>query len=206
MKLPWLRDSLKRWKARKRRAEVEKQKAHAMILRRERQIKEVQGDPIRHAISWALDQVGVTESPPGSNRGRKIDQWNLASGVSPGPAAYWCQSFANAVLVHGDGPQLKSAYTVQIVQWAREGRFGLKIVPGGWRNSRAGDFVFYKFPGVSNDFCDHVGVRLYHEKTIEGNTSPAHGGSQNNGGGVFIRDRGPGMVVAVVRPTYGRNR
>jgi hypothetical protein len=150
------------------------------------------------AVKWAARQVNTVEHPPGSNRGPKIDDWSKAAigitGVS------WCQSFADAVLVHGGGPQLKSAYTPQVVQWARDKKFGLKIV--SVKDRRPGDFVFFKWPGVSRDLCDHVGVYAGDGKTIEGNTSPGSGGSQNNGGGVFVRERGLANVVAVVRPTY----
>src|SRR4051794_36813927 len=61
------------------------------------------------AIRWAISQVGTVEHPPSSNSGPKITDWNRAStGVDRIP---WCQSFANAALVHGGVPQLKSAYT-----------------------------------------------------------------------------------------------
>jgi cell wall-associated NlpC family hydrolase len=67
---------------------------------------------------------------------------------------------------------------------------------------KPGDFVFFKWPGVSHDFCDHVGIYAGNGQTIEGNTSSGTSGSQNNGGGVFVRVRGFANVVAVVRPTY----
>lgn len=181
----------------------------ALVARRNRQIKQLeQHDPnLANALKWALAQVGTTEQPPGSNQGPKIDQWNIASGISPSVYAYWCQSFANAVLVHGGGPQLKSAYTPTVVQWARDGKFGLKLLGSHYSDAKAGDFLYFKFPGVSDAFCDHVAVRLANKapRTVEGNTSPGVSGSQNNGGcvGIHTTDRVP-YVVAVVRPPYKR--
>lgn len=155
---------------------------------------------VERALRWARHQVGVKEFPAGSNRGPRIDDWERATLGWTGYA--WCQAFANAVLVQGGGVQLRSAYTPQVVQWAKEERYGLRLVSIASR--RAGDFVYFKWPGVSHDFCDHVGVLLNPAESIEGNTSRANStGSQNNGGEVAIRNRGTYYVAAVVRPTYG---
>lgn len=154
---------------------------------------------IQLALRWARAQVGTTERPAGTNRGPGISEWERATLGLDGYA--WCQAFANAVLVHGGGVQLKSAYTPQVVQWGRAGTYGLHAVPATQR--RAGDFIYFKWPGVSRDFCDHVGVYLGNGLTVEGNTSSGNSGSQNNGGGVYVRNRGLTFVVAAVRPTYG---
>ena len=151
------------------------------------------------AVAWALAQVGVVEQPPFSNRGPKIDVWQRATLGSVGWA--WCQAFVNSAVVAGGGQQLKSAYTPQVVQWARERKFGLKLVSAAER--KPGDFVYFKFPGVSNAFCDHVGLYVGNGQTVEGNTSSGASGSQNNGGGVFLRTRPASQIVAYVRPTYG---
>lgn len=185
----------------------QQQQAKAAIARRNQQLATLRRhQPGIHAgLDFALTQVAhkVGEVPPGSNRGPLVDKWNLASGVAPGPAAYWCQAFANAVLVAGGGAQIHSGYTPAVVEWAREGKYGLKLVGSRYSDARPGDFVYFKFPGTSHDFCDHVGVKLATPGTVEGNTSPGRGGSQNNGGVVAIHgaERIP-YTVAVVRPTY----
>jgi cell wall-associated NlpC family hydrolase len=73
---------------------------------------------------------------------------------------------------------------------------------------KPGDWIYYKFPGVSHDACDHVGLYIGENKTIEGNTSPGLQGSQNNGGVVALKEFGVNrsltQVVACVRPTYHR--
>lgn len=168
-------------------------RARILKLRKYRESK--LGGP-KKAVAWALDQVGTTESPPYSNRGPKIDQWEIAT---LGYSGYsWCQAFVNAALVHGGGQQLKSAYTPQVVQWANAGSYGLKRVD----EPHVGDFVFFKFPGVSSAFCDHVGMWAGDGRTVEGNTSPTSASSQNNGGGVWVKVRPRSQMVAFVRPTY----
>lgn len=179
--------------------------AKAAKVAADTQLAALRNPPVQTAVKWALGHAGRTgEQPAGSNAGPYISDWIRASGGVPGQP--WCQYFANAVLVHGGGPQLKSGYTVGVVQWATQGAYGLKRV--SWAERRIGDFVYFKFPGVSHEFCDHVGV-LSQVKSgvavcVEGNTSSGTSGSQNNGGGVYIRERPSTLVAAVVRPTYGR--
>jgi hypothetical protein len=196
-----------RWLKIRRRRRAAAKKAHASWLAKRNQVRRANRILKRHpakpkgptaGVRWAAQQVGTLEHPPGSNAGPKITEWSKAAiGISGVP---WCQSFADAVLKHGGGPQLKSAYTPQVVQWARDKKFGLRLVPVSDR--KPGDFVYFKWPGVSKDFCDHVGVYAGGGETIEGNTSSSNAGSQNNGGGVFVRVRGTANVVAVVRPSY----
>lgn len=201
-----LRASRSKWQRVAHAALLERQHALALVHRRDAQLKALEVG-VHVALDWALAQVAhkVGEVPAGSNCGPLVDQWNRAAGVAPGPAAYWCQSFADAVLVHGGGPQLHSGYTPAVVEWARAGKYGLRLVGHTYGAAQAGDFVYFKFPGTSRDFCDHVGVRLASKQpgTVEGNTSPGRGGSQNNGGVVAIHgaERIP-YVVAVVRPPY----
>jgi peptidoglycan hydrolase-like protein with peptidoglycan-binding domain len=125
----------------------------------------------------------------------------------------WCQYGANTILVLGGGPVIPSGYTPAVLQYARNRQYGLKVV--GLDDRQRGDFLYYKWPGVSNDTCDHVGVDegrrpilrfLMSPYDFEANTSPGTSGSQNNGGGWYERlyaSRRP-FLVARVRPTYGK--
>lgn len=174
------------------------EKVRANRLRK--QILGTQGRP--KAVRWALGRVGVVEHPPFSNSGPFISDWIRHGGGEPGYA--WCQYFCSAALTVGGGEQLMSGYTPQVVEWARARQHGLKIV--SWSQAEQGDFLFYKFPGVSGDVCDHVGLYLSQSgdsvNAVEGNTSPTSGGSQNNGGGVFRKTRSKSLVAYIVRPTY----
>lgn len=180
-------------KRREARLESERKELHELVAANHGPAK---------GIKWGLEQAakGRVETPPYSNDSPWMRQEFTKFGFHPGYA--WCQYMADAILVHGGGPVLPSGYTVGVVQWAREGKYGLKLVPTS--QIRQGDFYYMKWPGVSHDFCDHVATAVNPEKGLEGNTSPGTAGSQNNGGGLYVRsiaERRP-YIVAVVRPTY----
>lgn len=204
-----LRASRSKWLKVAHAALLARQRALALVKRRDQQLAalKTQAPGAHRALVWAREQDAhkVGEQPPGSNRGPLVDKWNQAAGVAPGPGAYWCQSFADAVCVAGGGPQIHSGYTPAVVQWAREGKYGLRYIGASYSLAQPGDWVYFKWPGVSRDFCDHVGTRLAGKApaTVEGNTSPGKSGSQNNGGVVAIHgaERVP-YCVAVVRPPY----
>lgn len=187
-----------KWWIRHNRAVLAAEKVRAARVRRK-----IQGSLGRpRAVRWALSCVGIVESPPFSNSGPRISKWIRDGGGEPGYA--WCQYFCNSALKTGGGEQLQSGYTVQVVEWARARQHGLRIV--SFASARPGDFVYFKFPGVSSDPCDHVGLFLSCNGStvtcVEGNTSPGNGGSQSNGGGVFKRTRDRGFVAYIVSPTY----
>ena len=172
----------------------------ARAARVAKQIKGVTGRD--KTVRWALSRVGVVEHPAFSNSGPFISDWIRQGGGEPGYA--WCQYFCNAGLHVGGGIQLTSGYTPQVVEWAKNHEFDLKLVP--LSKARRGDFVYFKFPGVSGDICDHVGLFISQDSNgvtcVEGNTSPSQAGSQNNGGGVFRKIRSKSLVAFVVQPTY----
>lgn len=169
-----------------------------------KQIKGVTGRD--KAVRWALSRVGVVEHPAYSNSGPFITDWIRHGGGEPGYA--WCQYFCDAGLLVGGGVQLQSGYTPEVVQWAKKKKHGLKI--SSLVHARPGDFIYFKFPGVSSDPCDHVGLFLSQGNDtitcVEGNTSSGNSGSQQNGGGVFKRTRDKSIVAYVVSPTYAGDK
>jgi hypothetical protein len=148
------------------------------------------------AVKWALSQVGVSEHPNGSNWGHPVQDWIKNTGYS-GPVP-WCACFATEVAMHGGAPKLKNGYTPAIL--AGIGNFKRVSDP------RPGDFALFKFPGVSSATADHIGVvgsvTPSTVTCIEGNTSPTSGGSQNNGGGVYLKTRSRALVAGWIRPPY----
>jgi hypothetical protein len=158
------------------------------------------------AVAWCNLRLGVSENPPGSNHGKLIDRWATMAGY-PGGGVAWCQIFADASAHAGSRGRLKpiwfSGYTPSVVEMARNGEHGLKKI--SLAEARPGDWVFYKFPGISNEICDHVGVFVSQSEdsvtTIEGNTSQGDG-SQNNGGKVCKRSRPKSVVAAVVKVPF----
>lgn len=150
------------------------------------------------ALAWAHDQVGTREQPAGSNWGPRISTWIKDSGYSyPVP---WCQTFANAVAVHGGAPQIKTGYTPYVLQGNYQSQ-GFDPIP--LSQAQPGDMVFFKWPGLSSARCDHVGILISMTATtvtcIEGNTSLT---SQNNGGQVMIRTRSRSLVAGAVSVPY----
>lgn len=45
----------------------------------------------KEALKIAREQLGVMEDPPGSNRGKKVEEYQAAAGCPPG--SYWCACF-----------------------------------------------------------------------------------------------------------------
>jgi hypothetical protein len=156
------------------------------------------------AIDWGRDYVGLTESPANSNKGPHITQWEVDSGypwvANAREGVPWCQCFANAVAVHGGAPQLNTGYTPAVLRGIGDFR------PISLDGASLGDFVFFKWPGVSSAPCDHVGLYLSHNTgtvtCLEGNTSSDNSGSQNNGGGIWIKTRSRSLIAGVINVPY----
>jgi hypothetical protein len=144
------------------------------------------------AVKFARKNVGVSESPPGSNRGQLIDMWNRAVGTTPGPQAYWCGAFVNACLHAAGFPnQPFLAYCPGIETHARGGA-------GGWSwhptlaDGKPGDLVLYTEPGSGVAAHVELVVSARPFDVIGGNTSANPStGSQSNGGCVAEHRRDP---------------
>lgn len=141
-------------------------------------------------LSQAKRRLGIQEQPPHSNRttvGRDFG-WN---GVP------WCAEFVCVCLLNAGFRFRKTASAPLLNSELRShGWKGVRKV-----NARAGDVVFFSWPGTSSTI-DHTGIvegraadgRLV---TIEGNTALANGN-----GGVARKVRALSCVVSVVRPPY----
>ena len=148
-------------------------------------------------LTIARGELGVTESPRGSNKVKYTDAYG------GGPKA-WCCVFlwwlfdrAGAAGLFYGGQ--KTAYCPTLLAWYR--RQG-QLVTG---RAQAGDIVFFDFNG--NGVPDHVGLcegwdgdRIV---TIDGNTGD---GDEANGGAVLRRTRPVSTVCAVARPAYEPER
>ena len=154
------------------------------------------------AVRWCEAQLGTTESPSGSNRGPKITRWQAEFGA-PNGGWPWCGAFVGYALRHHGGVPVPSGivYTPNIYSWARSRTSGFAgLYP--WAQAKPGDLVLMRFPGGSRDIVHHVAMYAGHGVTIEGNTSSGNAGSQDNGGGVFKRQRPASVVVGCARPRY----
>lgn len=181
-------------------------KAQKTVEQAKRKVKKYEPTPAAVALKWAESKVGITESPAGSNRGPEISKWQReTAGIDSAP---WCGAFVGYAL-----KQAKVAITGRIVftpyilEDARAGRNGFeKLVP--WGQGKKGDLVLMDFaPGGAPVM--HVGMLRADQVpgsgwayTVEGNTSAGASGSQDNGGGVFRRERARSVVVGIARPRW----
>ena len=136
-------------------------------------------------LNIACGQLGVTESPAGSNR-TKYGKW---MGLDGQP---WCMSFVQWCF-HQAGTPLphKTGSCSALLNWYQKNRPECVV-----KGPQPGDIAIFTF--------GHTGIveRALPGSVmcIEGNTSPGQSGSQDNGGGVYRRQRNLVLVRAFIRP------
>ena len=136
-------------------------------------------------LNIACGQLGVTESPAGSNR-TKYGKW---MGLDGQP---WCMSFVQWCF-HQAGTPLphKTGSCSALLNWYQKNRPECVV-----KGPQPGDIAIFTF--------GHTGIveRALPGSVmcIEGNTSPGQSGSQDNGGGVYRRQRNLALVRAFIRP------
>lgn len=159
------------------------------------------GSGAQLAVRAAMSKRGVTESPLGSNRGPFVDEVTRFTGLTP--PVYWCGCFAAWCAVHegrADSQPWAMVHNVVMLNYARNGLYGLVDVP--LSEAKPGDIVSYTFEHIGLIVAEYNGGNLH---TVEGNTSAQ--GQVSNGGGVYEhKDRGPGVVLGVIRPNYGKEK
>jgi len=139
----------------------------------------------RDVLNIACGQLGVTESPAGSNR-TKYGKW---MGLDGQP---WCMSFVQWCF-HQAGTPLphKTGSCSALLNWYQKNRPDCVV-----KDPQPGDIAIFTF--------GHTGIveRALPGSVmcIEGNTSPGQSGSQDNGGGVYRRQRNLALVRAFIRP------
>lgn len=151
-------------------------------------------------IKVARGELGVTESPPGSNRVKYWDDWPGWQG-QPWCVAFlwWCFHRAGEGMAFFGGGKTASCGT--LLRWYQAQ--GLTVPTD---EVQPGDIVILNFHRTSApEHCGIVesvthGPTLY-VTTIEGNTSLGDG-SQDNGGCVARKTRYRSQVVGVCRPEY----
>lgn len=137
-------------------------------------------------LKIAAGQLGTTESPAGSNR-TKYGKW---MGLDGQP---WCMSFVQWCFDQAGTPlPYKTGSCSALLSWFRKFRPEAVFVS----DPQPEDIAIFTF--------GHTGIV---EKAlpgavqcIEGNTSPGAAGSQDNGGGVYRRQRNMALVRALIRP------
>ena len=154
---------------------------------------------VNQILTLAKEQVGVRESPAGSNK-VKYNTAYYGKAVS-GSAYPWCCVFiwwlfdqlkANDLFFGGK----KTASCTTLMDYAKKN--GLFVT----KDYKPGDLIFFNWDGVKS-YANHIGICV--EATsgavicIEGNTSLTN---QDNGGNVMERKRYLTKVVGAYRPKY----
>lgn len=154
----------------------------------------------KRAVKIAQADVGIKESPPGSNS-QKFGKFWGEDGVA------WCGLAVGAwwKLAGFRVPKelaLKIDYIPEMVRLATNNEYGLKLVSKA--EVRPGDALAYDFPRADGT-ADHTGLfKEWIDKeagefyAIEGNTGTTN---QSNGGEVMVRRRNMSNVQAMIRPT-----
>lgn len=189
---------------RKQLREVHKRMAKRIpILRKRLEAKRKGG--AEKAIKWAKAQIGRTESPAGSNTGpfpvSACQEFTIGYAGVP-----WCGCFTCYAAVHEGGAKTSSksrwAYVPYIVADANSRSNGFTAVSQS--ECRAGDLICFNFDG---GVADHVELAIGPIRggltdCVGGNTSAGTSGSQDNGGGVFRRQRPVSQIACIARPDY----
>ena len=136
-------------------------------------------------LNIACGQLGVTESPAGSNR-TKYGKW---MGLDGQP---WCMSFVQWCFAQAGTPlPHRTGSCSALLNWYKANRPDCVV-----KDPQPRDIIIYNF--------GHTGIVESAATTtitaIEGNTSPGQSGSQDNGGGVYRRQRNLALVRAFIRP------
>jgi uncharacterized protein (TIGR02594 family) len=135
-------------------------------------------------VAIAANEVGVAESPPGSNNSPRIAQYRSATAGAPGPGP-WCAYFTSWVAKQAGAPigDNGSGYGAVASVWSWAQRTG-HAVPKGQQPAPGDLIVFNGHIGI----VERVGTdgKIH---TIEGNSSDR----------VTRRERSSGEVVGYVR-------
>lgn len=101
----------------------------------------------RKALQWERTKLGVSEVPPGSNRGPEIDKWNRDAVGMVGIA--WCMSFQHAAFARFGVTLGGWAGVENFIRWAA--RYGMEVY-----GPAVGDLVCFDWNG--DRWHDHVAI------------------------------------------------
>jgi hypothetical protein len=152
-------------------------------------------------LDYARGEIGVVESPPGSNSGERVREYQNASSLSGTTGWPWCAAFTAWCSERAGRPLGKdwnTAYVPSYVRAAKDRKHGLRVVAAS--DAIPGDFVCFDWG--KDGVADHIGVLATKVtpngsfSSVEGNTSY---GDNSNGGKVMLRERSASQVQAFIR-------
>lgn len=163
------------------------------------------------AVKWAKAQVGTKESPPNSNKGPRISEWQkeTARGGSWLVGAPWCGVFVENACRRAGVKTTSRWASVGFIEddaKAKRGGFSAWHSPRYFNRVRTGTLVVLFGRGVHVEIVRSHPIRYLSLglvlPTVGGNTSSGNSGSQSNGGGVYKRFRFRWNVHGFAIPKY----
>lgn len=149
------------------------------------------------AIEVERRELGVKESPAGSNNGPRVSVYLHALGHGPEP---WCADFQEWCLeqIGWERGDWNVSYCPSWVQAAREGAHGMRVL-AATELPQVGDLALFDWD--NDGVADHIGMietvqGVNAFTSIEGNTSVS---SDSNGGEVMRRTRSRLDTVCIIR-------
>jgi hypothetical protein len=162
-------------------------------------------------VALARKEVGTREVG-GNNRGARIEEYQQATWLPPGPWP-WCAAFT-AWLMREWLNDAEVRRALGLANEADVGRWRCRDSRAfGWRDwasargarrlpeghlARAGDFVVYDFSHIGL-VCEDQPDLTTPLRTIEGNTNGAGTRESETGDGVWPKTREPGLVDTLIR-------
>jgi hypothetical protein len=152
-------------------------------------------------IEIARAEVGVTESPRNSNRGKRVDEYKATTWLDPRQAWPWCAAFVCWVM-RKTGiketatfklPRTASAW--DFINWSlAQDKTTRTLRNPKAKDIAAGDIIVFTFShiGIAVSGCGEDGIFW----TVEGNTNKA---GSREGDGVYEKSRGIEQVKARIR-------
>lgn len=149
-------------------------------------------------LKWAREQIGIKESPAGTNSGPHIRDWEKSAQMGAGP---WCGAFARfAANTAGADITYEARYVPSIQAHALAGTGGYSSWHTMAKKNKSKILIgsHICFDWEHNGVLDHVGILEDIDWNrelvvcIEGNTSK--NGSQDNGGAVERQTRSFDLV------------
>jgi CHAP domain len=127
-----------------------------------------------NALAWAIDEIGVTEHPMGSNLGQRVEFYQKFDWINGGGYA-WCVCFFQAAWAVGAKEPLpyRTAGAWDYYRWAAEAGPKWYATQAQWRQVKPGDGV------VFNVGSGHMAIVEYFEEvgskvlvhSVDGNSS-----------------------------------
>lgn len=145
-------------------------------------------------LATAKAELGITESPAGSNK-TKYGQWYNLNGQK------WCAIFVSWVFDKAGVP-LGNIQTAKGIHHCQSAHNYYKSKGLLTTAPEPGDIVIYDWEG--NGYADHIGIFIRWKNTqktlleaYEGNTSQ---GNNSDGGKVMLRERSRNIVKSFINP------